>query len=1629
MKTARFKKIISLTCAVVMLLTVCIASPLSVSATTVKVTVNNSGNVYDVNATVGEKLPNPERVNGMLFLGWYSDPACTVEYGTVAANESRTAYAKYNNTFLGFNNYGVTRFRGNDATTGIVTAPDDENNKVFRIDFPNIWANAVLAEYDAEGADDYTLIANHSYTVTFKFMFTDVVGDNFQIRLYSGTNPTGTPSRTTISGTAVDYSISGMTAGTWYTYSKTFNSGALTTGDNLFISVGRGTNITNPDDFLYFDNITIIDNTVNSTIGVDNTYTGFETDSGNFTASGTFRSSTAASITTEDAHNGDYALKIAPGGTNTYRSFVYNGNGSHCAIKLESYKYYRMTFWYKAAALTDDGKATSILFETNSAQHVWDGQKSIKTIDITSAAKGEWIKQEISFTSGDCSKYAYLAVAISGTLGDVVYFDDFTVTQVSSMGLVDYVADFDNSADFAHYRVNINNLWPYYCSNVTWSVENGVLSFSPTNNTQPSTTTSEWIQHFIPYDGASYYKLESGYTYRVAVRYKQTAASGTKGYFSLASKSSAAGSASLQSVAINTLTGTTDWKEYSFRFTATDYHASKPYITMTFGGSGVKFEVDYIMILKETLVNNNGEISKLTTAAGSEIPEPKHDSNLRFIGWYSDLDFTKPYGVVQQNEKRNAYAKYDKTLITFGSKGFTSSRNDAAVLKTDPEDASNGVVYIPFEDYWSTLEPAKYDDIGATYYKLTPNCEYTIKFDFKVSDSVTEDLSVRMNSGTVADYNASYPKYVYDATTKTYTPDQYNSGWNTYTTTFNSGDLAKGDHLFITAHISSSDYTDKGLYIDNISIYNSSEFVEVTTNKRGVISTVNTVVGQTLPDIKSYDEQIFLGWYSDPACTVPFGTVRTNESRTAYAKYDTVKVGFTADSNVDGLVCLGNNYVVRLDTGKTLTVPCYDALDAGALALDANTTYAARFVYKVAPGSDAGKLTVLGNDLRFEAVAADAKASWSAGAIIFTTEDAQGLQLALNSDGNSTVYIDDILVYTVTETPEVTVSSGSSTATATAPVAKNNMQTGVVTLNIADGEQLAVKGLTVTYDLYATAFSEKVSSKIILSEGAYDLGRDGSFADGTKFVYMVPAAAKNIKITAEFTSDTETNIGIIAGSVRKKDSTYNSGLRFRGRVYNEDGISKVGFILAPEKLITGAGYTLLTLDNAAACQAVKADATGIIYDRTDAYTDYQVLLTGMDNLLGVDIQCRMYIEYSDGTVKYADAATLSYNSLIAKMNKTYRGITDYYNEEYENLRDKLITSQADGKFSFIMLTDTHIDYTKSVSDSEYWYTSSYYVERYVIQREIATIIELANTSDVDCVILGGDLIHGTSSYANSKADLQYFADMFSKCKVPVYVNRGNHDNNDYHGIPCPISYIIDQEDWTDTILDPLARGTAVHDANDSKSTYYYVDFADKNTRLIVLDPYNYPVTTSDGYYCDMRAEAWAGMEDAQLKWLATVALDAEKQGWTYVLSAHAPIYGPETFRNSALVRNIVEAFNNKTSVTVNGWTVDYTNTDGTIPFSVSGHTHVSSYRMYTPANHVCINTGSGKISYYPSQDYSATDDCKWYHPVRYEGQYTEALFDVITYSPDGTITRYNFGANCDNVFEPTDSGYTAADRD
>lgn len=352
-----------------------------------------------------------------------------------------------------------------------------------------------------------------------------------------------------------------------------------------------------------------------------------------------------------------------------------------------------------------------------------------------------------------------------------------------------------------------------------------------------------------------------------------------------------------------------------------------------------------------------------------------------------------------------------------------------------------------------------------------------------------------------------------------------------------------------------------------------------------------------------------------------------------------------------------------------------------------------------------------------------------------------------------------------------------------------------------------------------------------------------------------------------------------------------------------------------------------------------------------------------------------------------------------------------YASEINKVIEK-IKQISDIRFSFVYGTDLHVDFQEN---------------KETVWPQCEAMVEIANRTDVDCVILGGDILHGTSSKEDSIAYLCDYVELFNKAKAPTYVTRGNHDDNAYHNDPwippydnkrVPHKYIVWDYEWNRKILEPLAKGNSVHDVENIDSTYYFVDYPKKKIRVIFLDAYAYPKEKNKDLSV-WSSEGWDRYSDRQLKWFAESALDITKEGWTYFLSSHGALIdgfvtGP--CANASVPLKIIRAFNTKEKY-VNqelGISVDYANAKSNMPLHIFGHTHRDGYHYDKDTKLLMINTGTCACSEY-NCSLSTVDYCA--SPKREKGTITEALFDVIIVCEDGKVHRIRFGAGKDQKFQ------------
>ena len=343
-------------------------------------------------------------------------------------------------------------------------------------------------------------------------------------------------------------------------------------------------------------------------------------------------------------------------------------------------------------------------------------------------------------------------------------------------------------------------------------------------------------------------------------------------------------------------------------------------------------------------------------------------------------------------------------------------------------------------------------------------------------------------------------------------------------------------------------------------------------------------------------------------------------------------------------------------------------------------------------------------------------------------------------------------------------------------------------------------------------------------------------------------------------------------------------------------------------------------------------------------------------------------------------------------------MVEFYRDEYRATVEKAKRMQG---FSYLFITDMHIDYRDSAAG---------------VLRQCETAVSLADEVGADCIVLGGDIVHGCSSHDATIDWFRRYAEIFASAHCPTFVARGNHDENPYHSRgeknkTVPPEYLITPAEWCAELLDreSLTRGMLVHDRADPLSAYYTVDMPGRQTRLIFLDPFDHPADVSDGYMTWV-SESWNRVSAQQMRWFAA-ALGAIPDGWRCLLFCHGAVYrlNEAPFINAADVRALLAAFNGKRTCTLDAYGIeaDYRQTKTRIPLCHFGHTHVDGSGIDPESGILYLNTGHAKTK----PDYVNNGGV-----TRVDGTVSEALFDLVVCTDEGTVERIRFGAGVDESF-------------
>ena len=297
--------------------------------------------------------------------------------------------------------------------------------------------------------------------------------------------------------------------------------------------------------------------------------------------------------------------------------------------------------------------------------------------------------------------------------------------------------------------------------------------------------------------------------------------------------------------------------------------------------------------------------------------------------------------------------------------------------------------------------------------------------------------------------------------------------------------------------------------------------------------------------------------------------------------------------------------------------------------------------------------------------------------------------------------------------------------------------------------------------------------------------------------------------------------------------------------------------------------------------------------------------------------------------------------------------------------------------------------------------------------------DIANRTNIQFIMIGGDIIDRETSHA---VIFSIFNEAFSGVKEsrrPVALILGNHDDNPYTN-NVPLTKDQDRALFID-------MNTVDMVAPDSEKNYYYFDRM--GYRFICLDAIDYP----SGYAGD----DWWGFSQAQVEWLAGVlgtttqktvifshiTLDEDHNAWDL----------GDNGGYTKDIRDLIEAYNGRDSITLYGQTYNFSSATGKIMFVHAGHAHFDEQYTKTGMTIPLLVTTCAKnetsmsgLVLVSGNTYEAGGEgnhwnttgwtCKFW-PERVLGTITEAAFDVISVG-SSTVNVFRVGAGEDRSFTP-----------
>ena len=301
------------------------------------------------------------------------------------------------------------------------------------------------------------------------------------------------------------------------------------------------------------------------------------------------------------------------------------------------------------------------------------------------------------------------------------------------------------------------------------------------------------------------------------------------------------------------------------------------------------------------------------------------------------------------------------------------------------------------------------------------------------------------------------------------------------------------------------------------------------------------------------------------------------------------------------------------------------------------------------------------------------------------------------------------------------------------------------------------------------------------------------------------------------------------------------------------------------------------------------------------------------------------------------------------------------------------------------------------------------------------IAELVKLTGCRRAFFGGDIpcAYGNANYKATldlalETYLRNWADPILGADGQLVTAKGNHDFTIRESASSSAGYTYSDAYAREFIVASHRRPFTVTNPADPLACYCYRDVPAERLRWIVADSQDSASVNPNQYW-----GVGYGMHQAQLEWMADVALGTLPAGWSAIVMHHIPcapiVESGGVISSLVTFRQVLEAYQNRGKVTLFGRERDFADARGRILVDLTGHHHADRWTFYNGIHHLTVSCDA-----YYNDMRGDSPFCGGVQFVRTRNSVHEHVVDAIQYSPSAdALFATRLGEGMDRAFHVT----------